>query len=134
MPKNNDDELLKHREQLEKVLTAGTGDFSSDMRTKLEALCRLNATLIEEAMQECQQGKFSRKFAEYTNSFSKLMDKLNDLSGFKEQVSIDTAVETVTRAGYEITNIVKVEEKTDKVALTPERFKKYMEWLKENEA
>jgi hypothetical protein len=32
MPKNNDDELLKHREQLEKVLKAGTGDFTSDMR------------------------------------------------------------------------------------------------------
>jgi hypothetical protein len=65
-------------------------------------------------MNECLNGKFSRKLGEYTNTFTKLMDKLNDISGFKEQVSIDAAIDTVTRAGYEITNLTKQEEKPDK--------------------
>ncbi|MBW4607413.1 MAG: hypothetical protein KME22_09340 [Hassallia sp. WJT32-NPBG1] len=131
---SENDELMKQRQQLEGILDVGTGDFITDMRTELESLCKANTSLIRAAMTECSDGKFSRKLGEYTNTLTKLMSALDSVTGLKEKVSLDTAIDTVTRAGYEINQTEKAtDSKSDnKVNVTPERFKEFKAWERNN--
>ena len=137
MTHGKDEELIKQRLQLESIMALGSGDFIVDMRNELESLCIGSTRLIKEAMIECAEGNFSRKLSEYTNTLSKLMTALDTVSGLRQQSSIDAAIETLSRAGYEIVGTQekeKEESKTTTSKLTTQEFKEYLDWKKAKNA
>jgi hypothetical protein len=128
--------MMVVRKQVEKAIREDNVDFVVDLKHKLETIFVKNVEFYEQVLDECTEADGStKKLTDVANSLTKVMDVLDTVSGIRQQSSINAAIETLSRAGYEIVGGQKQKEETEteiRSKPTPQEFKEFLDWKKAN--
>jgi len=118
-----------------KILDLVALDLVGSMRLRLASIVERTLDYVDAALDDALEG--DRDISDFNATvpcIERLFNTFDSVSGIKSLISLDTAAEALTRAGYQVVDPSNREKPVEsKPGLTMEKFLEYQAKLKNNE-